>query len=37
MMPSEYTEHCGYNEIDIMEMIDGNTHVREGLLLQLLA
>ena len=22
--PSEYTQHCGYNEIDIMEMIDGN-------------
>ena len=23
MMPSEYSQHCGYNEIDIMEMVDG--------------
>jgi len=25
MMPSEYNEHCGYNEIDILEMINGDT------------
>ena len=26
MMPSDYTRHCGYNEIDIMEMVDGSGH-----------
>jgi len=24
MMPSDYSEHCGYNEIDIMEMVNGD-------------
>jgi licheninase len=24
MMPSDYSRHCGYNEMDIMEMVDGN-------------
>jgi beta-glucanase (GH16 family) len=24
MMPSDYSKHCGYNEIDIMEMVNGD-------------
>lgn len=27
MMPSDYSQHCGYNEIDVMEMVDGNNHI----------
>lgn len=24
MMPADYSKHCGYCELDIMEMVDGN-------------